>query len=379
MSKKSKPKISGTESPSPAQRRFEWWKLLLPLALALVLARPWEWRLFQNEAPRFAPAKPIVHPDSGIVFVARNDAAHRGQDLDVEFDSLFFADAGRFLPNTKPQQWHFNLADLDLPEASLRDGSHHVRVGFAGEELSAPLIVKFSSQGPVVQAALEQVPGRPYNRQFRGLVASKLQAEEDTLKVEIAFHDEGRLRQARLPVKRVTDLETGVVYFEFETTIQGLPKIAPGDARYGEPFFALRVTDTAGNRYYQQQSYAQFMAPGDNRFGVNSIADIEVKRLPPDLRQHTTVAIRLVPKPITRLADGSPALVLNVTGLAGNFNQLEWTNLPPELRSAQPLTFIYRDEEQVAIAFGNQYVDEKAPSGNAPTYRVEQEGRDGHV
>ncbi|NUO80097.1 DUF1566 domain-containing protein [candidate division KSB1 bacterium] len=381
MSKKKKPlaEAQPENKNSPHQRRFEWWKLLLPMGLTLLLARPWEWRVFESETPAFAPLKPIVRPDSGIVFIARNGAADRSQDLDVEFDSLLFAGAGRLLRNTEPQQWLFSLAGRDLPEASLRDGSHSLRVGFAGDALCAPLVVKFSSQGPVVQAAIEAVPGRPEDRQFRGLVASKLQDEEDTLKVEVAFHNEGRLQQASLPVKRVTDLETGVTYFEFETTIQGLPKIAPEDTRYGAPFFAFRVTDAAGNRYYHQQSYAQFMAPGDNRFGVNSIADIEVKRLPPDLRQRTTVAIRLVPKPITQLANGSPALVLKVESMLGNLNQLDWTDLPPPLRSPQPLTFIYRNEEQVAIAFGNQYVDEKAPANAAAIYRVEQEGRDGQV
>jgi hypothetical protein len=362
------------------ERRFQWWQLLIGAAVALAAVLiPLLWNEFKS-TPQFALAKPITRPDSGIVFVAQNRAASRKAPLTIEFDGFKFADAGKLIPSSEPLAWHFNLQDHTLPDSLLRDGAHRVRVGFAGEPLSEPLLVAFNTQAPVVEAEIIQPPGKPQDRVFVGRVASKLQAPAETLAVDVVFHHEGYPQEISVPVKRVTD-ETGLTYFEFETNIQGLPSIASSDPRYAEPFFAFRVTDQAGNQYFQQESYAQFMAPGDKRFGVNRLADIEVKRLPVDLRGKTKLAFRVVPKPkpTALLADGTPAIILKVTTQLWNVNQLKWTDLPSSVRASQPITIIFRDEGKLAIAFGNEYEDKQPPTDRETSYRVEQTGRDGQV
>lgn len=385
MGKKPKREIPADASASAVkERRFQWWQLLIVSAVTLIVALitlgPWLWGEFINPSPQFALVKPITRPDSGIVIVAQNRAASRKAPLTIEFDGFKFADAGQLIPSSDPHCWRFTLQDYPLPDSLLRDGVHRVRVGFAGEPLSDPLLLAFSTQAPVVEAEIIQPPGKPQDRVFVGRVASKLQVPAETLAVDIVFHHEGYPQQISIPVKRVTD-ETGLTYFEFETNIQGLPSIAPSDPRYSEPFFAFRVTDQAGNQYFQQESYAQFIAPGDKRFGVNRLADIEVRRLSVDLPGKTKLAFRIVPKPkpMTRLVDGTPAIILKVRTISRNVKQLEWTNLPANVRASQPVTVIFRDEGESAIAFGNEYIDEQAPVSHEPSYRVEQEGRDGQV
>jgi len=54
------------------ERRLEWWKILIPAAVALAAVLiPLLWNEFKS-APQFALAKPITRPDSGIVIVAQN-------------------------------------------------------------------------------------------------------------------------------------------------------------------------------------------------------------------------------------------------------------------------------------------------------------------
>ncbi len=373
MPKKSQTKK--TEEAS-ATRRFEWWKLALPLALGLLLAKPWEWQIFLSDPPRFELVKSITRPDSGLVIRARNEAANRNAPLDVEFSGLRFPSAALALPNTKPQQWRFDCLGLGLPDTSVQDGLHVLRVSFAGEAEMTTLRVLFSTQAPVVEAEITSSPERPQDRTLFGRVASKLQAPEETLRVEVAFHSQGRLVTSELPVERITD-NNGVTFFEFETTVQGLPQIPPSDPRFSEPFFAFRVRDEAGNEYRQMESYAQFMAPGDKYFGVNKMADIEVHRHPADVKQITKVKFRFTPKPMTQLPNGKPPFELKVTATARNLNQLDWTNLPVNLRPEQPLSIVFRDEKLIRFTYGNRFEDKQASAKKTHNYRVEQEGSDG--
>lgn len=351
------------------------------LLVALIALIPQLRDLFKSEPPKFGITKPITRPDSGITIESLNRTASRPQPLSVEFDGFLFTNAGRLVPGSNPRRWHFILLDRSLPDSLLRDGTHKVRLSFAGEPLSEPLLVFFHTEAPIVEAKIFPQPDKPRDRIFIGRAASKLQAPGETLAVEIAFHSEGNLMKTTLPVKRVTDQANGITHYEFETTIQGLPQILPEDPRYSEPFFAFRVRDQAGNQYYQEESYAQFVAPGEKRFGVNKLADIEMRRLSPDVQQQMKVAFRLVPKPrpIPRLANGEPPIFLKVTSMARNIKQLEWTDLPKNLRTSQPLTIIFRNEREFAISFENRYNDEQAPETHEPSYRVEQMGRDNQV
>ncbi len=394
MGKKPKREIPADASASTKKEwRFQLWQLIVGsiVALAAVLI-PLLWNEFKS-TPQFALAKPITRPDSGIVIMAQNRAASRKAPLTIEFDGFKFADAAQLTPSSEPLCWRFQVEHHDLPESMLRDGVHIVRVGFAGESLSDSLRFIFYTEAPVVDAQITQPHGKPDDRIFVGRVASKLQAPAETLTVELVFHHEGKPQQVPVPVKRVTDEALGLTYFEFETTIVDVPRLSSKDPRYSEPFFGFRVTDQAGNQYYHSQSYAQFMAPGENRFGVASLADIEMERLPSDLRNRklvdsrvdqradTKVIFRFIqkPKPKTRLRDGTPPIILEVTSVTRDINRLDWTVLPLDVRDSEPLTIIFRDEKQVAVSFGQTYEDKQELSEIEPNYRVEQKGRDGQV
>jgi len=389
------PKHKRTDKPASdkaKERRFQWWQLVVGAIVALLgVLIPLFWDSLKTTPPEFALVNPIQRPDSAITVEAQNRAAAKERNLTVEFDGLKFSNAGILQPNSEPQHWRFNLQGRSLPDSLLRDGWHRLRVGFAGAKLSEPLNVLFNTQAPLVSVEVKQPLGKPNERIFIGRAVSRLPSPADTLTVDIAFNSGGsKPVEIPVPVKRVIEESTGRMYFEFETTVQGLPKISPNDPRYAEPFFALRITDAAGNRQYQEESYAQFTAPGDKRFGATK-AEIELKRLPVevllkgfgklDKSGNIKMTFRVTPRAaaLTQLANGQPAIILRVTAVAGNIRQLAWTNLPEGLRMAQPVTTILRDEQPLAHTFANQFVDAKAPSNREATYRVEQTGRDGKV
>lgn len=374
------------------ERRFQWWQLVVGAIIALLVALiPLFWDSLKPKAPEFALVNPIQRPDSAITIEAQNRAAAKEKNLTVQFDRLKIPNAGILRLNSNPQQWNFILQGRSLPDSLLRDGWHYLRLGFAGEKLSEPLAVLFSTQAPLTSVEVKQTPGKPNERILIGRAVSRLPSPADTLTVDIAFNSGGsKPVEIPVPVKRVIEESTGRMYFEFETTVQGLPKISPKDPRYAEPFFALRITDAAGNRQYQEESYAQFIAPGDKRFGATK-ADIEFKRLPVevplkgfgklDKNGNIKMTFRVTPRAaaLTQLANGQPAIILRVTSIAGNIRQLEWTDLPDGLRMPQPVTTILRDEQPLGQSLSNQYTDVKAPANREATYRVEQMARDGKL
>lgn len=374
------------------ERRFAWWQLIVGAVVALLTVLiPLLWNSLKSAPPQFALANPILRPDSVVTIVAQNRAAERKENLNVQFDDLLFRRAGVLISPSYPQCWQFTLQGRGLPDSLLRDGPHWIRAGFAGEALSESLLVYFNTQPPRVNAELRRPEGKSNERILIGSAASELPAPADTLKVEVIFHSESQPIKIPVPVKRVTDQSTGRTYFDFEIPVQGLPKISPHDPSYAAPFFGLRVTDQAGISYYQEESYAQFVAPGNQRFGATGLADIELKRLPmelplkatgvPDKPGNVKLNIHFSPasQPQRILANGEPAIFLKVTALAQNMRQLEWTNLPERLRLVQAPTVILRDEQQLAVTFDNTYVDQQAPTNHEPSYRVEQTGRDGKM
>jgi hypothetical protein len=294
MGKKSKPQPT---PPSPAQpRRWHWWQLLVPAAIALLVAVINKMPAWKDQPaptpPAFALANPITRPDSGLVIIARNRAAHREEPLDIEFDGFLFASAAQRQPDIFPHAWRFSLQGRNLPDSLLQDGGHRVRLGFASEALSEYFKVGFNTQPPIVVGGVTQPEGRPNDRRVYGKVASKLQAPAETMFVAITIRNEGRSVEIEVPVKRIEF--SGFIYFEYDTTLRGLAKISPQDSRYKKPFFVIRITDQVGNRYSHEESYAQFVAPGDRRF--TNITDVELQRLPLELLKNIEVVFRALPE-----------------------------------------------------------------------------------
>lgn len=368
-------------SKSKDKRDYRKWlvgAVLVPIGLVLLSKLPWD-RFFSTDTPKFALAKPVTRPESGLTILALNSQANENKALDIEFDGSRFRAAGVPITGHTEMRWHVDLLQLGLPPHMLADGRYRLRLGFDGA-FSDTLLVTLNTRAPVVEAEIEQVPGRPDDRRIQGRVASHAQTPAETLAVDVFFHSEGQMLRVPLPVKRVTDEQTGITAFTFETFIEDLPRIPPDDPRYSDDFFAFRVTDGAGNSYHQVESYARFVAPGGVRFGVGSVADIEVTRLPEDVqRQRIAVTLTPLQQPITHLPDGRPVLSLVVTAVAGNVNELRWSQLPPELRPVPPVTAIYRNEEPLTISFSNRYRDENVLPQPAPVYQVQQIGRDGQL
>jgi len=144
---------------STNNRRIERWKLItgatIPLLAVLI---PLLWNEWQQTPPQFALARPFTLPDSGITILALNRSADRDAALGVELDGFLFAGAAKPVSNSDPRGWYFNLHEHDLPDSLLCNGVHRVRVGFAGEALSEPLMLGFSTQAPDEDTEILQSP-----------------------------------------------------------------------------------------------------------------------------------------------------------------------------------------------------------------------------
>ena len=266
-----------------------------------------------------------------------------------------------------------------LDKGKLQQGLHTLRVGFPGKQFSEPLKIEFYIESPIVEATLENVPGTPYNKLLTGEALSKRQDPQEWLKIDLFFHHEGEPIHISLPVTRVIDEQTKRVHFSFQAPIENIPHIPQDDQRYGAPFFAFQVTDEAGNKYYNVLSYAQFVAPGKNHFGVGSVADFLVQKFKGEKDSNTVMDFQLVPTASSakRFYEGQPALTLKVNASAKNINKLQWTHLPDEIRPTQPLTLIYRNDQQLTISFGNTFTDGNVPQDQHINYQVAQASRDG--
>lgn len=207
------PKRKHTGSPASdkeKERRFQWWQLAVGAIVALLgVLIPLFWGFLKPSPPEFALLNPIQRPDSAITIEAQNRAAAKAKNLTVEFDGIKFANAGFLLPQSDPQQWRFALQGRYLPDSLRRDGRHVLRVGFAGDKLSEPLIVLFNTQAPLVSVEVKQPPGKPNERILIGRAVSRLPSPADTLAVEIAFNTGGsKPAEIPVPVKRVIEEST---------------------------------------------------------------------------------------------------------------------------------------------------------------------------
>ncbi len=289
MRKKSKPKISS--SSQKQQQLWKWLALLIPAAAVLLAAiisivpSLREGARTPSAPPAFALANPITRPDSGLVIIAQNRSAQREEPLNVEHDGFLFANAAKRQPIIFPHAWRFTLLGRNLPDSLLTDGTHRVRVGFAGEALSEYLKVGFSTQPPIVVGRVTQLKGSPYDHSVYGKIMSKLQSPEETMFVEIVIRREREPVEIEVPVKRI-ELKD-FIYFEFDTTLRGNTRVSFQDPKYQKSFFGIRVMDQAGNSYFHEESYAKFATFSDKQF--TNLNDAELQRLPTELRENVTL------------------------------------------------------------------------------------------
>ena len=332
---------------------------------------------FKPEYPSFVIVNYITRPDSLIIIESRNKAANKKVILDVEFDGIKLKDAATPVDKSNPQKWKINLTDCHLPEDQLKDGAHYIKFGFKGKPFSEELKVVFNTQSPIVNVEIQKNNGDLTGQTIKVKAATTMQIPEDTLRVDVFYYYNGQKQTQNLPVKRVVQQETGNFYFEFETTVQGLPKIDSKNPDFSKPFFALMVSDQAGNKYYQIQSYAEYMAPGDKIFGVNSIADIKVAKRTMDGQILSTV-FHLTPIPrIKKLNDdGTPTIILTVTNTAKKYRELEWKTT---VKDVQPLTLIYKNDKNIGTSFSNRFRELSTSMNDNAKYRVEKKSTKGEI
>ncbi len=330
---------------------------------------------YNMKSPSFAIENPVLRSDADMIIKAQNRAANRKEPLNVKFDAVLFPDKG--IPIRKEgvwQKWRFAIREQGVDDM-LKEGYHSVHVGFPGKDLSEPYTVVFKNRPPVLR--VESLPSDtdPAERIIRGKAASELQIPGEKISVDLMYFHEGAPQKIDVPVKQKKDEKTGIIYFEFETTVQGLPILKLGDKGYAEPFFGFRVTDQAENTYYQKFSYAQYMAPGSAEFGFNRLAMIKVDKLVEknDFRN----IIRFTPTEMSlqqQLANGEQAIILKVTGSAKTARYLK---IQSNVRDSLPITIVLRDEKQIGVTRIDEYIDSEKLDMKKLEYRVEQEGAGG--
>ncbi|MCP4107968.1 MAG: DUF1566 domain-containing protein [Desulfobacteraceae bacterium] len=255
-----------------------------------------------------------------------------------------------------------------------KQGYHIVRIGFPGEKLSKPYKIVFKNKPPVLRVENLPLETDPDGRIIKGKAASEFQIPGETISVELVYFHEGASQEINVPVSTIVDDKTGICYFEFETAIRGLPKIPADDPRYAEPFFGFKITDQAKNYYYQEQSYAQYMAPGANRFGFNNLAMINVEKLTEDEELKNIIRLTPMKSPLQHLTDGRPAIRIEVTG---STKTSRFVKIRSNVKDRLPMTLVLRDEKQLGMTTTDEYVDKEKLDAEKAEYRVEQEGADG--
>ncbi len=362
--------------------------ILIVVCLFFAAPLPYLWNKFDKPPvkpekihPKFVIENRILRSDSALIIKAGNESANRKQLLTVEFDGLLFDEKGIPVDNQgddKRQIWHFSLKDQHPPPEMLKDGKYKIRAGFTGEDLVDIQEIRFYTEIPVIRGLSYQPENEPDKRVIEGKASSNLKTAENKMSVEMVFFDQGeRPVTVDIPVRYVQDSVTGASYYEFQTTIEGLPKFSSDDPNYKKPFFGLKVTDQAGNNYYQQVSYAQYIAPGDHHFGSSDLADITVEKKTDTGNGQVINLIRLTTPPQKRvdcLQNGKPPIELKVTARTDGSRHLGWKSNV----DVKALTLVFRDKKQIGVSTTDSFVDNEKLDKDSADYRVEQEGKDGN-
>lgn len=131
------------------KNRLEWWKLILGSIVAIIgVLVPLVWSSINSEnTPQFGLASPIFSPKSTVNIYARNDSAHRDEDLHIEWDGLLFHHGATFSQKSIVKySWVFTPGELIKDVKLLSDGQHKIRFGFNNSKLSDPLHILLTEQ-----------------------------------------------------------------------------------------------------------------------------------------------------------------------------------------------------------------------------------------
>jgi len=325
---------------------------------------------FFAKQPQFSIANSVLKSDAKLVIRARNKKANQDKQLDVIFDGCSFLNSGildKENPKNKFYQWHFEIKKYTNADKLIKDGEHKIKVCFPGEKYSEEFNILFLSTSPIVRVEKTNKSGKTI---VKGEVTTEVQVPKNILSVYISYYQEGKEYSIdNIPLTTKIHKETGITYFEFETVLQGLPDIKSDDPNFSKKFWSIKVIDQAGNDYYYDQSYAKFIAPGSENFGVGSIANIKIEKLSEDVSKQLKNIVRIIPQKniINKLPNGKAPIDLTVNSIGDNAAKLEWTY---NITSIEPFTIVYKNEKKIGASISNEYIDSSV--NNETKYRVEQ-------
>jgi len=326
-----------------------------------------------REKAQFIITNCIIRSDAKIIIQANNDKANQDKQLDVVFDGYPFPKSGHLISSEGMHQWHFKIKKHTKVEKLIKDGEHKIKVRFPGDDYSKEENILFISKPPIVRVEKTNTSGQTI---VKGDITTELQIPKNLLSVHISYFHEGQENKIdNIPLKTRIHEDTGITYFEFETSLQGLPVLNEDDPNFSAPFWSLEVMDQAGNKYYYEQSYSKFIALGSEKFGVGDIANVRVVNLSKDITNNLTnikKTIRIIPKKmIEKLPpDGKPPIELNISAIGNNAAKLEW-NYNIDIKSIAPLTLVYKEDKKIGVSATTEFIDYSVNKNT--NYRVEQQ------
>jgi len=329
------------------------------------------------EEPKFIIVKSILRSDAILVIKANNKIANQKKKLDIIFDGFSFPEAGiSVAPDSNGMfQWNFKLINHTKVDRLIKDVEHKVKVSFPGGKSSDEFNILFVNDQPFVDG--EIIKKDSNTKILKGKATTKTQIPENEIKVEVTFyHEDSTEEQVNIPVKKVEYQETGLIYFEFETQLKNFPEISPNDSRYSEIFFAFRVSDKAGNEYYYEESYGQYVTGGRKRFGALNV-DFKVDRQYDVASDSLNSSFRVKPNQqllgLSHKVAKKQPINLKVTSRIVNLQtvrRVDWTSNIPKSKS---LAFVYRDGKKIGESETNSYTDTDELPKETAKYHVEIE------
>jgi hypothetical protein len=332
----------------------------------------------ESSKPNFIVENPIFNSQKPLYIKAIGETSYRSEPLNVSYDEVVFHKKGIPLePENKKHRWQFVLADQNPSEEMKTDGKHYVKFGFFGRPMSERLCVVVKNTPPKIRIETERKQNGNGVFSIKGKAVNELQLANDRIRVELYFLHDGANQKINVPVVVKENAETQTHYFEFSTIVQGIFEKTSEKVEPETDFFGFKIIDQAGNIYYQSFSYGQYMAPGIMKIGFEGFANINIQKIPEKEEGALRNVVRLTPLkvPIQKLmADGDPALIIQVTGSTKKRDIKIRSNIP----NPKPLTVVFRDKEAIGTTLNDQFTDnQKLEKERKVTYRVEKEDTDG--
>jgi len=347
--------ISGLKPISDPQRS---WLVtaIIPVIATIIIPLYIFYKPNFTKDPKFIIVNSILKSNSTIVIKANNKIANKHQKLDVIFDGYTFPKAA--IPeNTSSdsmQQWHFSLKQQRTIKSIVKSGKHFIQVSFPGKKWSSRFEIFFLNDQPIVDAELITIGNN--SKILKGKATTKSQIPGNEINVEIIFYHEGPTeKRISVPVRKVEYINSGLVYFEFETNINNFPKIPPEDPRYNDIFFSLKISDKAYNTYFYEESYSQFISSGKKKFGAFN-TDFKLNNIYEETIKSPNNFCNV--KKSIQVHSDTQIVSLKVTRKTVNLKEirrLDWETT--NINKHNTLSLIYRDDKQVGRSKSNSYTD----------------------